>query len=128
MLRISAGIYPVFSGAGPALVADNSRSFAQGDELVGGNLLVLFVQSIGPVDVEIHRIESTQAEMQAGIAARVKARLAKMLCKLLQHNGREERHTEGSYYLEWREGAKRVTPLHRQRRRDRNGPPSPKRN
>jgi len=23
-------------------------------------------------------------------------------------NGREERHTEGAYYLEWREGAKRV--------------------
>jgi hypothetical protein len=65
------------SGAGPALVADNSRSFAQVDELVGGNLLVLFVQPIGPVDVEIYRIESTQAKMQAGIAARVKAGLAK---------------------------------------------------
>ena len=55
------GIYPVLSGAGPALVADNSRSFAHRDESVGGNLLVLFVQAIGPVDVEIHRIESTQA-------------------------------------------------------------------
>ena len=44
--------------------------------MVGGNLLVLFVQAIGPVDIEIHRIESTQAEMQAGIAARVKAGLA----------------------------------------------------
>jgi hypothetical protein len=63
MLSISVGIYPVLSGAGPAFVADNSRSFAQRDELVGGNLLVLFVQAIGPVDVEIHRTESTQAKM-----------------------------------------------------------------
>src|SRR5271165_4818063 len=94
--RAIVGIYPALSGAGPALVADHSRAFAQGDKLVGGNLLVLFVQAIGPVDVEIHRIESTQAEMQAGIAARVKAGLAKhglglCLTSIVGHHARSDR-------------------------------------
>src|SRR5271166_4294527 len=84
------------SHAGPALVLDNSRSFSRGDELVGRNLLVLFVQTIGPVDIEIHRIESTQAEMQAGIVARVKTGLAEhglglCLTPIMGHDARSDR-------------------------------------
>src|SRR5258708_39163968 len=58
----------------PALVAHNSCTLPQRDELVCGNLLILFVQTIGPVNVEIDRTESTQAKMQAGIRAGAKKR------------------------------------------------------
>ena len=30
------------------------------------------------------------------------------LCLMLLVNGKEERHAEGAYYLDWREGSKRV--------------------
>ena len=61
----------------------------------------MFVQAIGPVDIEIHRIESTQAEMQAGIAARVKAGLAEhglglCLSPIMGHGERRSNETHAS--------------------------------
>ena len=44
-------------GLSPALAHD-ARPLAKGDELVRGNLFVLFVQAIRPVDVEVDRTDS----------------------------------------------------------------------
>src|SRR5258708_8667510 len=79
-----------------ALVAHNSCPIPQRDELVCGNLLILFVQTIGPVNVEIDRTESTQAKMQAGIVAGVKTGLAEYrlrlhLAAITSHHTRSDR-------------------------------------
>jgi hypothetical protein len=64
------------SAAAPAFVAYNSRSLSQGDELVRRNALVLFVQTIGPVNIKVHGAESTQAKVQSGIVTGVETGLA----------------------------------------------------
>ena len=54
------------SASGPPFVAHDSRSFPQRDELVRWNVLVLFVQTIGPVDVEVDRIQILLGQNAAG--------------------------------------------------------------
>lgn len=50
------------SSARPAF-ADDSRSFANGDQLIGGDASVLFVKTIRPIDVDVDGGVSTESEV-----------------------------------------------------------------
>src|ERR1700733_9891091 len=66
----------------PAFAAYDSRSLSNCYELFCGQVLVLLVQAVGPVNVEIDRIESPQAKVQTGIIARVETGLAQHRLRL----------------------------------------------
>jgi len=74
--KLRDAVTPLNSTSAPAFVLNNSRSFSQGDELVGGESLVLFVQAVGPVDIEVNGCDSTQTKMQAGIVTGIVTGLA----------------------------------------------------
>lgn len=48
-------------------LAHNTRSFADGHELIGGHGVVAFMQTIGPEDLQVHNLEFSQSEMKPRI-------------------------------------------------------------
>src|SRR5205823_4072800 len=65
-----------------SLAADDPGSFSNGDQLIGGNLFVLLVQTVRPVHVEVSHADSAESEMQARIVAAIVTRLAKHRLRL----------------------------------------------
>jgi hypothetical protein len=55
--------------AAPALVVHNSGAFAESYELVCWDFFVLFVQTIGPVHINVGQTGPAKAKMEAGIVA-----------------------------------------------------------
>ena len=60
---------------GPAAVRYGTHTFLEGDEPIGSDLLKSFVQAIWPIHVNVRRSGVAETEMQARVAARVKAGL-----------------------------------------------------
>jgi len=60
---------------GPAAVRYGTHTLLEGDEPIGSDLLKSFVQAIWPIHVNVRRSGVAETEMQARIAARVKAGL-----------------------------------------------------
>src|SRR5580658_8604782 len=94
------------SASAPAFVLNDSRSFSQGDELVGGKSLVLFVQAVGPVDIEVNGCESTQTKMQAGIVTGIVAGLTEYglrlcLAAIVGQHPRPDRAAVGCHSFEF---------------------------
>src|ERR1700722_2691500 len=104
--KIRDAMTPLDSAPAPAFVLHDSRSFSQGDELVGGKSVVLFMQAVGPVDIEVNGSESTQTKMQAGIVAGIVTGLAEHglrlhLATIVGQHPRSDRTAVGFHSFEF---------------------------
>lgn len=67
---------------GPTAVGYWTYAFLDRNEPVGSDLLESFVQSTGPIHIDVGRSEVPQSEVQAGIVAREKAGLTQHRLRL----------------------------------------------
>src|ERR1700676_3844205 len=91
---------------GPPAVRQRTNPFLDGNEPIGRDLLESFVQSTGPIHVDVSRSGVSQTEMQAGIAAGVKAgltqdRLRLSLASIMDKHSRSNGASIGLYTFQF---------------------------
>ena len=73
---VPADLAPQRLGFGPAAVRNGACALSQCDQLIGWDVLEVFVQPVGPIHIQVGRSKASQTEMQPGIIARVETGLA----------------------------------------------------